>query len=141
MLPARHVTVFCRGVPYPSGIACHLRQRHTYSRVVVGVHFPELDFLVRHRFLHPGGVNQRVLGAVAFRDYGNDSQNFTVFMPRLLGFQTNGVVYRLVPDNFARGNIHEADRFGSGDDRGHLLVDGQLLEFLVSLLGERGQAR
>lgn len=38
-------------------------------------------------------------------------------------------------------NIHETDGLGSGDDGRHLLVDGQLLQFLVGLLGESRQNR
>ena len=62
-------------------------------------------------------------------------------MPGLFGLQTNGVVYRLVSNHLVRGNIHETDGFGGGDDGRHLLVDGQLLQFLVGLLGESRQNR
>lgn len=119
----------------------HVRHRHADCRIVVGIPFLELYLLVRYGFLHSCGIEQRVLGTVTFRDNGDDGKHFSVFMPGLFGLQTNGVVYRLVSNHLVRGNIHETYGFGSGDDGRHLLVDGQLLQFLVGLLGESRQNR
>ena len=88
-------------------------------------------FLVRHRLLQPGGVNQCVLRSVAFRHDGHNGKHLAVFVSRLFGFQPDSIVDRLVSGNLIRGNIHEAHRLGSCYHRCHLFIHRQLLHFLI----------
>ena len=97
------------------------------------------DLLVGDRLLNTGGVHQRILNTVALGDNGDDTQDITVLMVTGRRLDTNGVLNRLVTLYEVRGNIHETDRLGSGNDRRHMLVDGQLLHLLIGLLRPGGE--
>ena len=130
----RHVAYLRGRVPDTPCEAYHLCGGHRDRRVVVGVPFPQLYLLVRHRLPYSCRVEQRVLRAVAFRHDGHDGKHLAVLVPALFRFQADDVVYGLVARHFLGGDVHEAYRLRSRDDRRNLLVHRQLFHLLVSRL-------
>ena len=89
MLSDAHVTVLGRTVPYLSGITVHIFSGHADGRVVVCLTLLKLYFLVADRFFHPCGIDESILGTVAFGHNGDDSKHFTILMTCLLGLETD----------------------------------------------------
>ena len=58
------------------------------------------NLLIRHGFLHLRGIDQRILGTVAFRDNGSYGKDITISMATFLGLEANGVLDRLVTSHF-----------------------------------------
>ena len=141
MLLDTHIPVFGRAVPYLSGIAVHVFGGHADCRIVVSLSLLELYLLVADCLVHPRGVDESILGAVAFSDNGDNGKDFTVLMSCLLGFQTNGVVDGLIAGYLVGGDVHETNGFASGDDSCHLLIDGEYLHFLIGLLRKSGSGQ
>ena len=141
MLLDTHVSELGRAVPYRSCIVVHGLGGHGDGWVVIGLAFLKLYLLVADGFIHSGGVDESVLGAVAFSHNGDDGQYIAVGMTCFLGLETDGVVDGLVACYLVCGNVHETDGFAGGDDRGHLLIDGEQFHLLIGLLGKSGSRK
>lgn len=53
--------------------------------------------------------------------------------------EENIVVDGLVANDGIRRDVNEAHRLGCSDDRGDILIDGELLHLLIGLLSQRGE--
>ena len=117
--------------PNLTSVTSHVRRGQCNRRIVIGILLYLLYLLIRHCLLQSCCIEQRILGAIAFRHDGYDGKHFTIFMQSLLGLQSHGVVDGLVSCYLVGGYIHKADRFACRDDCSHLLVHGQLFHLLV----------
>ena len=100
-----------------------------------------LYLLVGDRLLQACSIDERILGAVTLRHDGNNGKDVPVGMNigSLLWFEPDGVVDGLVSNDCIRGDVNEAHRLGCSDDRGDILIDGELLHLLIGLLSQRGE--
>ena len=80
--------------------------------------------LVGNCLLQSGRINKGILGSVAFRNDGDNGEHVTIgmYFSTFFGLQANGVVDRLVADNFVCTDVNETDGFGSRDNSGHLFI-------------------
>ena len=141
MLPCAHIPYSCRGVPYLSGIFGHVLSAHGDRWIVVRNLLMRLYLLVGDCLLQACGIDERILGAVTLRHDGNNGKDVPVGMDigTLLGLEPDGVVDGLVANDGIRGDVNEAHRLGCSDDRGDILIDGELLHLLIGLLCQRGE--
>ena len=101
-----------------------------------GIALIHLHLLVTHRFLQTGGIDQGVLGTVAFRHDSHYGQHGTVLMPALLGLDTDDILDGFVTHHLVRTDVHQTNRLRCRYHCGHVLIHGQLLHFIVGLLAK-----
>ncbi len=100
-----------------------------------------LDLFVRHCLLHTCGIDERILCTIAFCYNRHNGKNISIgmYVSSFFRFKTDGIVDGLVSNNGISGDVDKAYWFCGCDNSCHILINGELFDFLIRLLSHRGE--